>query len=112
MWGCAAEFVIELSEIGQDRELVNHRAVKHVSGVEEGGDAQLPLGHPEGKFTVANRITLVQPVVVDQVRPESVYDGTEGEPTAPGLGHVVHLDPPVAPRDPPAPHIETLHPRH
>ena len=104
--------MIELSEICQHRELVNHRAVKHVSGVEEGGDAQLPLGHSEGELTVANGVTLVQPVVVDQVGPEPVYDGTEGQPAAPGLGHVVHLDPPVASRDPPTPHIETLHPRH
>ena len=104
--------MIELSEIGQDRELVNHRAVKHVSGVEEGGDAQLPLSHSEGEFTVADGIPLVQPVVVDQVGPESVYDGAEGEPATPRLCHVVHLDPPVTPGNPPAPHIETLHPRH
>ena len=112
MRGGATELVIELCQICQHRELVNHWTVQHVPGVEKGGYAELPLSHPERKLTVTDRISLVQAVVVDQVWPEPVDDGTEGQPTAPGLRHIVHLHTPVAPRDPPTPHIEPLNPGH
>ena len=88
MRGGATELVIKLCQIRQHRELVNHWTVKHVPGVEEGRDAELPLSHPERKLTVPNRISLVQGVVVDQVWPEPVDDGTEGLSRPPVRGHV------------------------
>ena len=106
MRGGATELVIKLCQIRQHRELVNHWTVKHVPGVEEGRDAELPLSHPERKLTVPNRISLVQGVVVDQVWPEPVDDGTEGETIPPGGGEVPDVDPGVAGGDLPGPELQ------
>jgi hypothetical protein len=98
--------VVELGEVGGYGELVG---IGHVLRVEKGGDAQLVLGGLEGQRVVFEYGGRLQRVEVDEVRPEMVDDGAEGEAVAEGGGQVGDVDVGVGRGDPLAPDLQRAH---
>ena len=61
--------VVELGDVRDDAELVRDLRVQHVLRVEEAGDPELLLGHPEGEGVVAEDVLASQAWVLEQRRP-------------------------------------------
>jgi len=85
------------ADIGEDGLLVRPLHV-NVLGVEELGNAQVPLGHVKGAVEVVAVGVRVQSAEVEEVGPLRVDEGAEGEAVAPAAGEVEDADARVAGR--------------
>ena len=58
--------------------------------VQEAGNTQLCLSQTEGQAVVVQHVRRLEALVVQEVRPEVVDDGTESQAVPEGGGHVVN----------------------
>jgi len=98
--------VVELRQVGGDRLLVRNLAVDHVFRIEEGGDVEGFLGQAEGVCVVLPDVGRVQRVVVEEVGPEVVDDGVEGQAVPEGGAQVGDVDVWIIGRHLAAPNLE------
>ena len=97
--------VVELGDVGDDAKLVRDVSVQHVLWVEEAGNAELLLSHPVGEGVVPQHVLPAQAGELDELRPEVVDEGAEGEPVPPAGVHVDDVDILVGVRHPTTPDL-------
>lgn len=84
--------MVELGQVSGHALLVRNFAVDHVFRVQEGGDVEGLLGDAEGVGVVLPDVGGVEGVVVEEVGPEVVDDGVEGQSVAEGGAQVGDVD--------------------
>jgi len=104
--------VVELGQVGEDRQPVRGAAGHHVRGVEEGGDPQLPLSCLKGQPAVVLHPLGVKAGKVNEVRPMMMEDSTEGKAVPPRGGHIHQPHSWVAGGHPAGPHLQSLSATH
>jgi len=98
--------VIELRHVGQDGELVQLEALQHVLGVQQRWDPKMFFRNRKRQLTVPPHTPSLQTCIVQQLRPEPVYDGTESQAIPPRLGHVNNPNPSISSSHPATPDLQ------
>ena len=80
--------MVELRQIGENREPVWRAAGRHVRWVQQSRDPQLLLRCFKGQPAVGLYVPGIKAGKVNEVRAVAMEDGAEGEAVLPGGGHV------------------------
>ncbi len=104
--------MVELRQIGENREPVWRAAGRHVRWVQQSRDPQLLLRCFKGQPAVGLHVPGIKAGKVDEVRAVAMEDGAEGEAVPPGRGHVDQPHTWVAGCHSAGPDLQGLSPAH